>query len=256
METIQVATEPRRRVVEQGLPSVAAVSAIALIALVLGIRVFVWVDTAREGDNSILAMVPWLAYPGIVASIAVRSRVELLATGFAAVVPVAVFGLLYRSGGMENVGLGVLLGYANPDPDQRSGGVSVGAAAGLVGIDRGNRRRGWDLPAGVGHRLLRALASELLRRMGILTRIMRTKVGERGQVTIKKAIREELAINAGDVAIQRVEDGRIVIDIVPGRHRLSLAGSLRDKIGRSPTDELWDVLRDAAWRAPNPDRMR
>ena len=53
-----------------------------------------------------------LAYPGIVASIAVRSRVELLATGFAVVVPVAVFGLLYRSGGMENVGLGVLLGYA------------------------------------------------------------------------------------------------------------------------------------------------
>ena len=83
---------------------------------------------------------------------------------------------------------------------------------------------------------------------------MTSRVGERGQITIEKAIREELAIYAGDETIQRVENGRIVIDVVPGRHRRSLAGSLRDKIGRTPADESWDALRDAASRTPDPDR--
>ena len=83
---------------------------------------------------------------------------------------------------------------------------------------------------------------------------MASRVGERGQITIEKSIREELSIYAGDEAIQRVEDGRIVIDIVPGRHRRSLAGSLKDKVGRTPDDEDWQALRDAAWRTPDPDR--
>jgi AbrB family looped-hinge helix DNA binding protein len=83
---------------------------------------------------------------------------------------------------------------------------------------------------------------------------MTSRVGERGQITIEKAIREELAVYAGDEAIQRVEDGRIVIEIVPGRHRRSLAGSLRDKVGRHPEDEAWDRLHEAAWATPDPDR--
>lgn len=83
---------------------------------------------------------------------------------------------------------------------------------------------------------------------------MASRVGERGQITIEKSIREELSIYAGDETIQRVEDGRIVIDIVPGRHRRSLAGSLKDKVGRMPDDEDWQALRDAAWRTPDPDR--
>lgn len=84
---------------------------------------------------------------------------------------------------------------------------------------------------------------------------MSSRVGERGQITIEKAIREELAIYAGDETVQRVEDGRIVIEVVPGRHRRSLAGTLRDKVGRVPDDEAWDTLRDAAWRATDPDRV-
>lgn len=83
---------------------------------------------------------------------------------------------------------------------------------------------------------------------------MASRVGERGQITIEKSIREELSIYAGDETIQRVEDGRIVIDIVPGRHRRSVAGSLKDKVGRTPDDEDWQALRDAAWRTPDPDR--
>ncbi len=83
---------------------------------------------------------------------------------------------------------------------------------------------------------------------------MGSRVGERGQITIEKAIREELAIYAGDETVQRVEDGRIVIDLVPGRHRRSLAGSLRNKVGRHPADETWETLRAAAWETPDADR--
>ena len=81
---------------------------------------------------------------------------------------------------------------------------------------------------------------------------MTSRVGERGQITIEKAIREELVIYAGDETVQRVEDGRIVIEVVPGRHRRSLAGSLRDKVGRTPPDESWEALRAAAWATPDP----
>jgi len=85
---------------------------------------------------------------------------------------------------------------------------------------------------------------------------MTTRVGERGQITIQKAIREELAIYAGDETVQRVEDGRIVIEVIPGRHRRSLAGTLRDKTGTTPSDESWEALRKAAWEMPDPDRPR
>ncbi len=83
---------------------------------------------------------------------------------------------------------------------------------------------------------------------------MISRVGERGQITIAKAIRDELAIYAGDETVQRVEDGRILIEIIPGRHRRSLAGLLADRVGRTPEDESWSALRDAAWASPNPDR--
>ena len=83
---------------------------------------------------------------------------------------------------------------------------------------------------------------------------MASRVGERGQVTIEKRIREELGIYAGDEAIQRIEDGRIVIEVVPGRHSRSLAGAARPHIRRQPPDESWEALRDAARATPDPDR--
>ncbi|MGH2408197.1 MAG: AbrB/MazE/SpoVT family DNA-binding domain-containing protein [Candidatus Limnocylindrales bacterium] len=83
---------------------------------------------------------------------------------------------------------------------------------------------------------------------------MSSTVGERGQITIEKAIREELGVYAGDEAVQRVEDGRIVIEIVPARHRRSLAGTLKDKIGRIPPDERWEALRQSADAKSDPDR--
>jgi AbrB family looped-hinge helix DNA binding protein len=84
--------------------------------------------------------------------------------------------------------------------------------------------------------------------------MMNSRVGERGQITIEKAIREELGIYAGDEAVQRVEDGRIVVEIVPGRHRRSLAGSLKGMVARRPDDESWEALRQAAWETADPDR--
>ena len=85
---------------------------------------------------------------------------------------------------------------------------------------------------------------------------MTSRVGERGQITIEKAIREELAIYAGDETVQRIEDGRIVIEVIPGRHRRSLAGSLQAKVRRKPADESWETLRKSAWETPDPDRTR
>ncbi|MEO6579321.1 MAG: AbrB family transcriptional regulator [Candidatus Limnocylindria bacterium] len=83
---------------------------------------------------------------------------------------------------------------------------------------------------------------------------MTSRVGVRGQITIEKTIREELGVYAGDEAVQRVEGGRIIIEVVPGRHRRSLAGSLKGKVGRRPDNESWESLRRAAWETGDPDR--
>ncbi len=83
---------------------------------------------------------------------------------------------------------------------------------------------------------------------------MASTVGERGQVTIEKAIREELGVYGGDIAVQRLEGRRVVIEFVPAPHRRSLAGTLRDKVQRRPADETWSKLRDAASSTPDPDR--
>ncbi len=83
---------------------------------------------------------------------------------------------------------------------------------------------------------------------------MASRVGERGQITLEKRIREELGVYAGDQAIQRVENGRIVVEIVPGRHRRSAAGILRDKVKTWPPNEDWKSIREAADSEPDPDR--
>jgi bifunctional DNA-binding transcriptional regulator/antitoxin component of YhaV-PrlF toxin-antitoxin module len=59
-----------------------------------------------------------------------------------------------------------------------------------------------------------------------------TSVGERGQITIEREIRDQLGIKPKDLAVQRVEDGRLVVEFIrpPQPHMRSLAGIL----GRSP----------------------
>ena len=60
-----------------------------------------------------------------------------------------------------------------------------------------------------------------------------TSVGERGQITIERDIRTQLGIKPKDLAVQRVQDGRLVVEFVrpPEPHMRSLAGIL----GPSPS---------------------
>jgi AbrB family looped-hinge helix DNA binding protein len=77
---------------------------------------------------------------------------------------------------------------------------------------------------------------------------MSTLVGTKGQVTISKDIRDALGIEPGWRAIQRLEDGRLVIEFRPPRHRRSLYGTLAGKATRKfPTDEALEAAIDEAW---------
>jgi hypothetical protein len=83
---------------------------------------------------------------------------------------------------------------------------------------------------------------------------MPSRVGERGQITVEKAIREDLAVYAGDEAVQWVEDGHLVVAFAPGPHHRSLAGRLAGNVTRQPAAQDWVSIRDAARATPDPDR--
>jgi hypothetical protein len=111
MKSVQNPSVPSRSIVGPSFPTPLAVVAIAALALGLGVHVGVWVNTARPEDDSILGLIPWLAYPGVVAAIAVRSRVAMLAIGVAVALPVAMFATLYGPDRTREMGIGVLLFY-------------------------------------------------------------------------------------------------------------------------------------------------
>jgi AbrB family looped-hinge helix DNA binding protein len=76
---------------------------------------------------------------------------------------------------------------------------------------------------------------------------MANVVGERFQITIDKKVREELGIQAGDRAIERVEDGRLVVYFMPRPHRRSLIGLLA-RPGGAPVPD-WRSAKEQAWAA-------
>jgi len=80
---------------------------------------------------------------------------------------------------------------------------------------------------------------------------MASRVSKDGRITIDKEIRGQLSIHTGDEVIQRVEGGRLLVDVLPPRHNRSLAGTLRDKVTRWPEDDSWEALRSAAWDGPD-----
>ena len=83
---------------------------------------------------------------------------------------------------------------------------------------------------------------------------MPSKVGERGQITIEKGIREELGVYAGDRAVQWVEDGHLVVTFVPAPHRRSLFGVLANDITKRPeNEEDWESVIEEARSTPDPD---
>ena len=71
---------------------------------------------------------------------------------------------------------------------------------------------------------------------------------------VRMAAGKRAGLKAWDMAVQRIEDGKILIEVIPGQHRRSLAGSLRGKARRTADDESWEALRRAAWETSDPDR--
>jgi bifunctional DNA-binding transcriptional regulator/antitoxin component of YhaV-PrlF toxin-antitoxin module len=77
---------------------------------------------------------------------------------------------------------------------------------------------------------------------------MSTVVGQKGQVTIERPIREALGIAAGWRAVQRAENGALVIHFLPPKHRRSLAGTLADATTvRAASEEELNRAIDEAW---------
>jgi AbrB family looped-hinge helix DNA binding protein len=77
---------------------------------------------------------------------------------------------------------------------------------------------------------------------------MPNKVGDRYQITIDKAVREQLGVKPGDQAVEWVEDGRLVVGFLPRPHTDSMLGIIRtltDKAIEPITD--WQAVYDRAW---------
>lgn len=73
-------------------------------------------------------------------------------------------------------------------------------------------------------------------------------VGHKGQVVIAKEIRDQLGIQPGWLALQRLVGDHVVVYFLPPEHRQSLKGSLATHIQVSvPPDETWDRAREVAW---------
>ncbi len=77
---------------------------------------------------------------------------------------------------------------------------------------------------------------------------MTSRVGERGQVTIEKTIRERLGIRPKDIAVQEIVDGRVIIHFLPAPHRRSLRGILKPRPRKPIKDwrEAQQTIEEAA----------
>lgn len=73
-------------------------------------------------------------------------------------------------------------------------------------------------------------------------------VGAKGQIVIAKEIRDQLGVEPGWVALQRLAGDHVEVYLVPPEHRKSLKGSLAQhvKMPVAPGRE-WDKARDTAW---------
>ena len=81
------------------------------------------------------------------------------------------------------------------------------------------------------------------------------KVGTKGQVVIDKAIRDDLGIEPGFVAVQRRVGDHVEIRFYPAEHERSLRGLLADAVTRpvDPEDD-WSELRRRGWAAAARER--
>lgn len=73
-------------------------------------------------------------------------------------------------------------------------------------------------------------------------------VGPKGQVVITKEIRDQLGIQPGWLALQRLVDDHVEVFFLPPAHRQSLKGSLASHIRASvPHGKAWYRAREMAW---------
>lgn len=74
-------------------------------------------------------------------------------------------------------------------------------------------------------------------------------VGAKGQVVIAKEIRDQLGIEPGWVALQRLEGDHVEVYFIPPEHRKSLKGSLARHV-KVPLGqgEEWERAREKAWK--------
>ena len=77
---------------------------------------------------------------------------------------------------------------------------------------------------------------------------MPTKVGPKGQVVIHKRIREQLGVEPGFFAMQRIVGDQVVIRFVPMEHENSLRGRLAGKCKRSVDADTWPQAVSDAWQ--------
>lgn len=74
------------------------------------------------------------------------------------------------------------------------------------------------------------------------------KVGQNGEMYIRKELMEALGIGPDWIVLQRVVDDKLEVEFMPPEHRRSLRGSLSDFEGPGiPADADWGKIRDEAW---------
>ena len=85
---------------------------------------------------------------------------------------------------------------------------------------------------------------------------MANKVGERFQITVEKALRDQLGVQPGDQAVEWIENGRLAVAFLPRPHNDSLLGVLKTMTGRTiePITD-WQTLKERAWEARSREIM-
>lgn len=74
-------------------------------------------------------------------------------------------------------------------------------------------------------------------------------IGTKGQVVIAKEIRDQLGVEPGWIALQRLAGDHIEVYFFPPEHRKSLKGSLAVHVKvRVGTGREWEKAREIAWR--------
>jgi hypothetical protein len=82
-------------------------------------------------------------------------------------------------------------------------------------------------------------------------------VGPKGQVVISKAIRDELGVQPGWLALQKLVDGHVELYFLPPEHDQSLVGSLGQytSVTVGPGEE-WTRAREHAWAEAGREKER